>query len=182
MVNSRDKGTRGEYAVIKLIEELLGIKLKRDVEQYRQADRGDLILAEDADWPFCVEVKSYSGLSVTHRPAWWQQVEKASAAHGLIPVLFYKYDRYEWRVVLKANTVSFALGGTTRKNLRPTHRCAHRRGQPNEVWLGVQRCRGRNGCLGAAWLGAAMVLRDRKVSERCSGASLSQYPELRRYD
>ena len=114
MVNSRDKGTRGEYAVIKLIEELLGIKLKRDVEQYRQADRGDLILAEDADWPFCVEVKTYSSssLSVTHRPAWWQQVEKASAAHGLIPVLFYKYDRYEWRVVLKANTVSFALGGT----------------------------------------------------------------------
>ena len=112
MVNSRDKGTRGEYAVIKLIEELLGIKLKRDVEQYRQADRGDLILAEDADWPFCVEVKSYSGLSVTHRPAWWQQVEKASAAHGMIPVLFYKYDRYEWRVVMKANTVSFALGGT----------------------------------------------------------------------
>ena len=112
MVNSRDKGTRGEYAVIKLIEELLGIKLKRDVEQYRQADRGDLILAEDADWPFCVEVKSYSGLSVTHRPAWWEQVVKASAAHGLIPVLFYKYDRYEWRVVLKANTVSFALGGT----------------------------------------------------------------------
>ena len=113
MVNSRDKGTRGEYAVIKLIEELLGIKLKRDTEQYRQADRGDLILAEDgADWPFCVEVKSYSGLSVTHRPAWWQQVVKASAAHGLIPVLFYKYDRYEWRVVLKANTVSFALGGT----------------------------------------------------------------------
>jgi hypothetical protein len=112
MVNSRDKGTRGEYAVIKLIEELLGIKLKRDVEQYRQADRGDLILAEDADWPFCVEVKSYSGLSVTHRPAWWQQVAKASAAHGLIPVLFYKFDRYEWRVVMKANTVSFALGGT----------------------------------------------------------------------
>jgi hypothetical protein len=112
MVNSRDKGTRGEYAVIKLIEELLGIKLKRDVEQYRQADRGDLILAEDADWPFCVEVKSYSGLSVTHRPAWWQQVVKASAAHGLIPVLFYKYDRYEWRVVMKANTVSFALGGS----------------------------------------------------------------------
>ena len=113
MVNSRDKGTRGEYAVIKLIEELLGIKLKRDTEQYRQADRGDLILADDgADWPFCVEVKSYSGLSVTHRPAWWHQVVKASAAHGLIPVLFYKYDRYEWRVVLKANTVSFALGGT----------------------------------------------------------------------
>ncbi len=113
MVNSRDKGTRGEYAVIKLIEELLGIKLKRDTEQYRQADRGDLILAEDgADWPFCCEVKSYSGLSVTHRPAWWQQVVKASAAHGLIPVLFYKYDRYEWRVVMKANTVSFALGGT----------------------------------------------------------------------
>jgi len=112
MVNSRDKGTRGEYAVIKLIEELLGIKLKRDVEQYRQADRGDLILAEDADWPFCVEVKSYSGLSVTHRPAWWQQVAKASAAHGLIPVLFYKFDRYEWRVVMKANTVSFALGGS----------------------------------------------------------------------
>ena len=113
MVNSRDKGTRGEYAVIKLIEELLGIKLKRDTEQYRQADRGDLILAEDgADWPFCCEVKSYSGLSVTHRPAWWQQVAKASAAHGLIPVLFYKYDRYEWRVVMKSNTVSCALGGT----------------------------------------------------------------------
>lgn len=112
MVNSRNKGKRGEYAVICLIQDNLGIKLKRDIEQYRNTDRGDLIAEKGVDWPFCVEVKSYAKVSATHKPEWWKQVVEASNAQTLLPVLFYKYDRYDWRVVLKANTVSFALGGT----------------------------------------------------------------------
>jgi len=111
MINSRSKGKRGEYAVIDLIQENLGIKLKRDIEQYRAGDRGDLIAPDGADWPFCIEVKSHSK-GFIHKPEWWRQVAKAAAAQGKMPVLFYKFDRLEWRLVLKANTVSFAMGGT----------------------------------------------------------------------
>jgi len=83
MVNARDKGRRGEYQVGQQYLEHMGIRLKRDIEQ-----------------------------NVTHQPSWWQQVSKAADAQKLMPVLWYKYDRRDWRVVMRANNVSFALGGT----------------------------------------------------------------------
>jgi hypothetical protein len=112
MVNARDKGRRGEYQVGQQYLEHMGIRLKRDIEQYRSADHGDLLADGDFDWPFCIEVKTYGGLNVTHQPSWWQQVSKAADAQKLMPVLWYKYDRRDWRVVMRANNVSFALGGT----------------------------------------------------------------------
>ncbi len=112
MVNARNKGTRGERNVAGEYLVHMGIRLKRDLEQTRFADRGDLIPDGDFDWPFCIEVKTYGGLNVTHQPSWWQQVSKAADAQKLMPVLWYKYDRRDWRVVMRANNVSFALGGT----------------------------------------------------------------------
>lgn len=117
MVNSGKKGQGGENQVKRLILDHLGVPLKRDLEQWRSADRGDLIpdfKDGEFDWPLCIEVKTYSSknMSVTHRPAWWQQVRKAAKAQGKIPVLWYKYDRRDWRIVMHMNHVSFALGGS----------------------------------------------------------------------
>ena len=95
MVNARTKGKRGENQVKTQYFDNMGIRLKRDLEQWRSSDHGDLLPDfKDGkfDWPFCIEVKTYSNKtgSDTHRPAWWQQVRKAAKAQGLIPVLWYK--------------------------------------------------------------------------------------------
>ena len=112
MVDSRAKGATGEYLVRKEYLNHMNVRLKRDLDQYRSSDRGDLIPSSDIDWPFCIEVKNYGGLNVIHKQAWWQQVSKAADAQKLMPVLWYKYDRRDWRVVMRANNVSFGLGGT----------------------------------------------------------------------
>ena len=114
MVNSQNKGRRGELAVIAAYADSMNVRLKRDLEQWRSADHGDLLPDGDFDWPFTIEVKSYSDktASVMHKPQWWAQVTTAAKAAGKMPVLWYKYDRRPWRVVMKMNNVSFALGGT----------------------------------------------------------------------
>jgi len=107
MVNARTKGKRGENQVKTQYLDHMGIRLKRDLEQYRDFQDGDF------DWPFCIEVKTYGTTADKHRPAWWEQVRKAAKSQKLIPVLWYKYDRRDWRIVMHMNHVSFALGGTT---------------------------------------------------------------------
>ena len=112
MVDVRAKGQRGEYLVIKEYLDHMNVNLKRDGDQYRSSHRADLIPAGDFDWPFCIEVKNYGDLNVMHKAAWWTQVSKAADSQNLMPVLWYKYGRRDWRVVMRANDVSFALGGT----------------------------------------------------------------------
>ena len=116
MVNPNAKGKRGENQVKTQYLDHMGIRLKRDLEQWRSADHGDLLpdfQDGDFDWPFCIEVKTYGTTADKHRPAWWEQVRKAAKSQKLIPVLWYKYDRRDWRIVMHMNHVSFALGGTT---------------------------------------------------------------------
>ena len=114
MVNSNAKGRGGEYDVIGKYADALNVRLVRDLEQWRSADHGDLLADGDFDWPFTIEVKRYSDktASVRHKPQWWAQVTTAAKAASKMPVLWYKYDRRPWRVVMKMNNVSFALGGT----------------------------------------------------------------------
>ncbi len=95
MVNSRAKGSHFERSVATCLLEGLGLLFKRDLEQYRQGDRGDLI-CQDMDFPFVIECKAYQrGTAV--KPAWWDQVRAAAKAAGKLPLLVYKYDRAQWR-------------------------------------------------------------------------------------
>jgi hypothetical protein len=78
MVNGRQKGATAEREVAAILFDELGLNFKRDLEQYRSADHGDL-LCDDPDFPFCVEVKRYkTGCSAS--PLWWDQVKKAATA------------------------------------------------------------------------------------------------------
>ena len=95
MVNSRAKGSQFERSVATCLLEELGLVFKRDLEQYRQGDRGDLI-CQDMDFPMVIECKAYQrGTAV--KPAWWDQVTAAARAAGKLPLLVYKYDRAPWR-------------------------------------------------------------------------------------
>jgi hypothetical protein len=78
----------------------LGLNAKRDIEQYRAADHGDII-TDDESWPYVIECKRYGGKHHTFRPEWWIQVERAAQAAGKEPVLVYKYDRQPITVVMR---------------------------------------------------------------------------------
>lgn len=54
-INSRAKGASFEREIAAQLEALTGIRFKRNLEQVRAVDHCDL-LADDADWPFSLEL------------------------------------------------------------------------------------------------------------------------------
>jgi Holliday junction resolvase len=104
MTNGRNKGAAFEREIASLIRENLGIEVKRDLEQYRAADHGDLL-----GLPFTIECKRYAmAKGGVHHPDWWEQVVKAHEANpaSLAPVLIYKYDRAAIRVVVPLSFIN----------------------------------------------------------------------------
>ncbi len=101
MVNSRQKGATFERDICRDLQLDLNIKgfVKRDIEQYRTADRGD-ILIEDDSFPYLIECKRYKSGN-TYSDAWWQQVERAAENMKKEPVLVYKFDRQPVTVVMR---------------------------------------------------------------------------------
>lgn len=100
MVNSRAKGASFEREIANKLQDELGASFKRDIEQYRAADHGDII-CDDHSFPYVLELKRYAGKGHTYVQAWWDQVEKAAQAAGKEPVLIYKYDRQPITVVMR---------------------------------------------------------------------------------
>jgi len=96
MTNSRTKGRSGEYEVQRILHAELGLTFKRDIEQFRQADRGDL-LCVDMDFPAVIEVKRYAKGGETPRGAWWDQACKAAKSADKWPLLVWRFDRMDWR-------------------------------------------------------------------------------------
>jgi hypothetical protein len=85
------KGATFEREVAGLLFDELGIKFKREIEQYRQADLGDLVPC-DGTFPFTIECKRYAD-GYLAKDAWWDQACAAAKAANLIPSLVYRFDR-----------------------------------------------------------------------------------------
>ena len=102
MVNGRQKGAAAEREIAKLLLDELGMTFKRDLEQYRAADHGDLIC--DEPFPFVIEVKRYKA-GCAPQPAWWDQVCAAAKSAGLLPMLVYKYNHQQWKWRMPAEAV-----------------------------------------------------------------------------
>jgi hypothetical protein len=109
MVNGRNKGSQFERSTATLLEAELGISFKRDLEQYRASDHGDLIPSDDA-FPFVIECKRYAN-GTGCRVSWWEQAKAAAAAVGKLPAVIYKYDRRDIRVVVPFTALHRAFGG-----------------------------------------------------------------------
>ena len=101
-VNGRQKGAAAEREIAKLLFDELGMTFKRDLEQYRAADHGDLIC--DEPFPFVIEVKRYKA-GCAPQPAWWDQVCAAAKSAGLLPLLVYKYNHQSWKWRMPAEAV-----------------------------------------------------------------------------
>src|SRR5699024_8485488 len=89
--HSRNKGSAFERAIAARLFDLTGVTLKRDLEQYRAADHGDLI-ADNDQWPFLIECKAYA-IGTGCKPEWKSQATAAGKSVGKLPVVIYKFNR-----------------------------------------------------------------------------------------
>lgn len=110
MTNSRQKGAAFERHVASNLCDLLGIKFKRDLDQYRQRDRGDLIAECDA-FPFLIECKARANGGF--QKGWWEQAVTAAAETGQDPAVVYKFDHKPIRVRLGLDAVIYSLARET---------------------------------------------------------------------
>ena len=104
--SSRAKGANGEREFARALEELIGIKLVRNLEQSRRGGH-DLIPPQDAAGPvaealgrLAVEVKRYASAPSGSVSKWWLQAVGQGEAVNLWPALAYRADRQPWRVRL----------------------------------------------------------------------------------
>jgi len=105
MTNGRAKGHNFERQLCRMIEDELGFEVHRDLMQYAQKDRGDIIGVPG----WTIEAKRYSadrGTGGNYKPEWWSQVCESSALAGCEPVLIYKYDRQPIKCVVFLSSIN----------------------------------------------------------------------------
>ena len=119
MTNGRAKGAAAEREIAKLLLDELGeefgLTWKRDLEQYREGEHGDLVCSDPA-FPFVLEIKRYkSGCAA--QPKWWDQCCAAARAETdrrrvlrpdapeKLPLLVYKYNHQQWKWRMPAEAV-----------------------------------------------------------------------------
>ena len=108
-INSRTKGKVGENEIANLLFKETGVKLIRNLDQVR-AGGHDLIVDYDqsnADEEIChffnktaIEVKRYKTATDAVINTWWEQTLKQSLNIEALPVLIYRLNHQQWRVVL----------------------------------------------------------------------------------
>jgi Holliday junction resolvase len=118
MVNSRTKGSSFERQLANDLQLELNISFKRDLEQYRASEHGDLIPSND-NFPFLIEAKRYSKGAVGGSAAWWDQAVVAAKRANKLPCLVYKYDRKPVRFVI--DVLAAYKAGYKFKNKPPEH-------------------------------------------------------------
>ena len=108
MVNGKIKGANFERQISRMIYDELGIETKRDLEQYRAAEHGDLIGLNG----WCLELKRYANnAGGNFKPEWWAQCTAAANASGDQPVLIYKYDRQPIKCVVFLSSINADFAG-----------------------------------------------------------------------
>lgn len=107
-INSRNKGAAYERDIAARLLGLTGITFKRDLEQYRSGERGDLV-PDDPAWPFVLELKRYAS-GTGCKPAWREQATTAANAAHRFPAVIYRFDRRDDRVAVPLEAIAAAFG------------------------------------------------------------------------
>lgn len=95
MVNARSKGRRGEREVIDEIKSLLGIQL--EVNYSQTFGGGHDLLGLDG---FAIEVKRRKQITQADLKNFWEQTTRQATKINLLPCLWFRADRSEWRVMI----------------------------------------------------------------------------------
>lgn len=108
--HSRNKGATFERDIAAELFALTGVSFKRNLEQSREADHGDLV-PSDPDFPFSLELKRYhAGISCL--AAWKAQSSRSAEACGKLPAVVFKFDRQPIRVAVPFKALAQACGAT----------------------------------------------------------------------
>ena len=110
MVDGNKKGKNFERKMCQDFTLLFGMSMtfKRDIEQYRQGDLGDIICS-DPEFPFIVECKRYAKGNGP-QPAWIRQAQKAADEAKKHWAVVYQYDRKPVRVAVSLAALADAMG------------------------------------------------------------------------
>jgi hypothetical protein len=100
-INSRAKGASAEREVAALVFEELGIRLQRNLEQYRADEQGDLNGLDG----WTIEVKHYAK-AIDFKREWWVQAVIASERAGNQPALVWRGNRQAWRVTVRLSSLN----------------------------------------------------------------------------
>ena len=109
MVDSREKGKRGEYLVRDMLRSAKGYKFERVPSSGAlEYLKGDLYVPLEKN-RFCIEVKNYAESPLCDKIftapktnnliRWWKKVEQQAEGGNQEPLLFFKYNRSKVFVV-----------------------------------------------------------------------------------
>ncbi len=93
---SRSKGQRGEREVASILNKNLGLKSKRNLAQYQEGGF-DLIGIPN----YAIEVKRCEKINIEK---WWSQTKEQAEEVSLTPLLFYRKNNDEWKVLMDIDT------------------------------------------------------------------------------
>ena len=98
MVNARNKGRRGEREVIDEIKELLGIEL--EVNYAQTFGGGHDLISPNGYMPYAIEVKRRKAITQSDIKNWWDQTVRQANKVDLLPCLWFRQDRADWKVAI----------------------------------------------------------------------------------
>lgn len=98
MVNARNKGRRGEREVIDEIKELLGIEL--EVNYAQTFGGGHDLISPNGYMPYAIEVKRRKAITQSDIKNWWDQSVRQANKVDLLPCLWFRQDRADWKVAI----------------------------------------------------------------------------------
>lgn len=101
--HSRTKGASAERQVIKLIEDELGVKLKRNLMQ--SFEGGHDLQGEGCLADFAIEIKHYAKVTNALIKQWWIQAVEQAERVKKHPVLIYRGDREQFKVMIEGRLV-----------------------------------------------------------------------------
>jgi hypothetical protein len=101
MVNSRQKGSRGETQVLELLNKHSTLTFEKVPGSGCGKIKGDLHIPSHPN-RFCIEVKNYAESHFNDKiftsktnnlVCWWNKIVQQANSTGLEPLLFFKYNR-----------------------------------------------------------------------------------------
>ena len=110
MTCSRTKGAAFERTIARELRDMLGIEFKRDLRQYQERNRSDLI-ADDPGFPFALELKRYAS-GTDCKPVWEAQAIRAAQAEGKHPAVIWQFDRHPVVCRIWSDAYAESLGVT----------------------------------------------------------------------
>lgn len=114
-INSRAKGADGEREFSRLVLDSLGVRLARNLEQSRSGGHDLEPVGDDpaaqALGRFAIEVKRWATVTPAMLGKFWQQAESQAARASRIPVLAYRGNRQEWRVLVPLSAINGEVYG-----------------------------------------------------------------------